>query len=74
MVFDIELLRTELEKYSTILQLDVYHDTNLEIKCKNTTGKAVTYERIETTFILPYFDKIESTFGSGYYKSAFLKK
>ena len=74
MSFDLELLRTELQKYSTIIQLGVYHESNLEIKTKNSTGRAVTYDRIEQDFILPYFNKIESTFGSGYYKSAFAIK
>ncbi len=71
MSFNLELLRQELEKYGTIKQLGIYHDTNLEINVKNTTGRQVTYERIENDFILPYFNKIESRFGGGYYKAAF---
>ena len=74
MSFNIELLRGELEKYGTIKQLGVYHNTNLEINVKNSTGRQTTYERIENDFILPYFNKIESRFGGGYYKSAFLIK
>ena len=74
MSFNIELLREELSKYGTIKQLGIYHDTNLEINVKNSTGRQTTYERIENDFILPYFDKIESRFGGGYYKSAFLIK
>ena len=74
MSFNLELLREELEKYGTIKQLGVYHNTNLEINVKNSTGRQTTYERIENDFILPYFNKIESRFGGGYYKSAFLIK
>ena len=73
-MFDLEVLRNELTKYGSIIQLGVYHDTNLEIKVKNSTGKQATYDRIELEFILPYFDKIESRFGGGFYKSAFTKK
>ncbi len=73
-MFDIEQLRSELTKYGNVIQLGVYHDTNLEIKVKNSTGRQTTYDRIESELILPYFDKIESRFGSGYYKSAFFKK
>lgn len=73
-MFDLEALRAELSKYGTILQLGVYHDSNLEIKVKNSTGRQATYERIELEMILPYFDKIESRFGGGYFKAAFLKK
>ena len=73
-MFDLEALRNELTKYGSILQLGVYHDTNLEIKVKNSTGRQATYDRIELELILPYFDKIESRFGGGYYKAAFLKK
>ena len=74
MSFNLELLREELSKYGTIIDCEVYHETNLEIKVKNLTGRQTTYERIENDFILPYFDKIVSRFGSGYYKSAFLIK
>jgi hypothetical protein len=74
MSFNLELLREELSKYGTIIDCEVYHETNLEIKVKNLTGKQSTYDRIEQDFILPYFDKIISRFGSGYYKSAFLIK
>ena len=73
-MFDLEQLRSELSKYGTVIQLGVYHDSNLEIKVKNSTGRQTTYDRIETELILPYFDKIDSRFVSGYYKSAFLKK
>jgi len=74
MSFNLELLKDEISKYGTIIDCKVYHNTNLEIKVKNITGRQTTYERIENDFILPYFDKIESRFVSGYYKSAFLKK
>lgn len=74
MSFDLEILRAELMKYGTIKQLGVYHNTNLEINVKNSTGRQTTYDRIENDFILPYFDKIESRFGNGYYKSAFFIK
>ena len=70
-MFDLEALETELSKYGTILQLGVYHETNLEIKVKNSTGRQASYDRIETELILPYFDKIESRFGDGFYKAAF---
>ncbi len=74
MSFNLELLRVELEKYGSVIQLGIYHDTNLEINVKNSTGRQTTYERIENDLILPYFDKIESRFGNGYYKSAFFIK
>ena len=74
MSFDLELLRAELTKYGTIIQLGIYHDTNLEINVKNSTGRQTTYTRIENDFILPYYNKIESRFGNGYYKSAFIIK
>ena len=74
MSFNLELLREELERYGTIKQLGVYHNTNLEINVKNSTGRQTTYERIENDFILPYFNKIESRFGGGYYKAAFIIK
>tara|TARA_R110001632_G_scaffold45249_1_gene114965 strand:- start:2293 stop:2520 length:228 start_codon:yes stop_codon:yes gene_type:complete len=74
MPFNLELLREELSRYGTIKQLGVYHGTNLEINVKNSTGRQTTYERIENDLILPYFDKIESRFGNGYYKSAFIIK
>ena len=74
MGFDIELLRTELQKYGQIIQLGVYHESNLEIKTKNSTGRQTTYTRIENELILPYYNKIESTFGGGYYKGAFIIK
>jgi hypothetical protein len=74
MSFNIELLKEELSKYGTIIDCDVYHNSNLEIKVKNSTGRQTTYERIEHDLILPYFNKIESRFGGGYYKSAFLIK
>lgn len=72
MSFNLELLKNELTKYGTILDCNIYNDTNLEIKVKNSTGRAATYERIETNFILPYFNKIDSRFGSGFYKGAFI--
>ncbi len=74
MSFNLYLLKDELMRYGIIIQCGVYHDTNLEIKVKNSTGRQTTYERIETDLILPYFDKIESRFGGGYYKSAFFIK
>lgn len=73
-MFDLEALETELSKYGTVKQCEVYHGTNLEINVKNSTGRLATYDRIETELILPYFDKIESRFGGGYYKAAFIKK
>ena len=72
-MFDLEQLRSELSNYGTVLQLEVYHDTNLEIKVKNSTGRQATYDRIESELILPYFNKIDSRFGGGYYKSCFKK-
>ena len=70
-MFNLEALKQELNKYGTIIDCSIYHDSNLEIKVKNSTGRQTTYERIEQDFILPYFNKIESRFGGGYYKSAF---
>ncbi len=74
MSFNLEELKQELSKYGTIIDCNIYHDSNLEINVKNLTGRQVTYERIEQDFILPYFTKIESRFGNGHYKSAFTKK
>ena len=70
-MFSLEVLKEELSKYGSILQLGIYHNTNLEIKVKNATGRQTTYDRIENDLILPYFNKIESNFGNGYYKGAF---
>ena len=70
-MFNIELLREELSKQGTIIDCSIYNDSNLEIKVKNSTGRQTTYDRIEQDFILPYFSKIESRFGGGYYKAAF---
>jgi len=72
-MFDLELLKAELNKYGTIIDCNLYNEVNLEIKVKNSTGRQTTYDRIETDFILPYFNKIDSRFISGYYKSAFSK-
>ena len=74
MSFNIELLKDELSRYGNILDCKIYHNTNLEIQVKNITGRQTTYTRIENDYILPYFDKIESLFGNGYYKSAFIIK
>jgi len=74
MTFNLELLKEELSKYGTIINCSLYDENNLEIKVKNSTGRQITYDRIEQDFILPYFDKIESRFGNGYYKSAFIIK
>ena len=74
MSFNLEQLENELMRYGSVIDCKVYNNTNLEIKVKNSTGRQTTYERIENDFILPYFEKIESRFGGGYYKSAFLKK
>ena len=73
--FNIELLREELSKYGTIISCSLNNeDNNLEIKCKNSTGRLVTYQRIETDLILPYYPNvIKSDFREGYYKSAFTK-
>jgi len=71
MTFNLEILKEELSKYGTVINCSVYNETNLEIKVKNTTGRQTTYDRIENDLILPYFVKIDSRFGSGYYKSAF---
>ena len=57
MSFNLELLREELSKYCTIIDCEVYHETNLEIKVKNLTGRQATYERIENDFILPIYFK-----------------
>ena len=75
MSFNIELLKEELSKYGTIIECSLNNeDTNLEIKCKNLTGRLVTYQRIETDFILPYYPTVIKTdFREGYYKSAFSK-
>ena len=72
-MFDLEVLKQELSKYGTIIDCTVYNETNLEIKVKNSTGRQITYDRIENDFILPYFNKIDSRFGGGYYKAAFSK-
>jgi len=74
MTFNLEALKQELSKYGSIIDCTLYHNTNLEIKVKNSTGRQITYDRIEQDFILPYFDKIESRFGNGFYKSAFIIK
>jgi hypothetical protein len=74
MSFNLEQLENELMRYGTIIDCGVYHNTNLEIKVKNLTGRLSTYDRIEQDFILPYFTKIISRFGGGYYKAAFLIK
>jgi|TARA_R110000772_G_scaffold261989_1_gene380828 hypothetical protein len=71
MSFNLEVLKEELSKYGTVMDCCVYCETNLEIKIKNSTGRAVTYNRIENDLILPYFVKIDSRFGTGYYKGAF---
>ena len=75
MSFNIELLKQELEKYGTVLSCSTFNDdNNIEIKCKNSTGRQTTYTRIETEFINPYFNvTIKSDFREGYYKSAFSK-
>ena len=75
MSFNLELLREELSKYGTIIVCSLFNEnTNLEIKCKNSTGRLVTYQRIETDFILPYYPVVIKTdFREGYYKSAFSK-
>jgi hypothetical protein len=73
MTFNLEVLKQELSKYGTIIDCTIYNEVNLEIKVKNTTGRQSTYDRIENDFILPYFNKIDSRFGGGYYKSAFIK-
>lgn len=74
MSFNLEQLENELMKYGSIINCQVYDEVNLEIKVKNSTGRETTYDRLEQYFILPYFNKIDSRFGGGYYKSAFLKK
>ena len=71
MSFNLEILKEELSKYGTVINCSVFNETNLEIKVKNLTGRQATYNRIETELILPYFLKIDSRFGSGYYKAAF---
>jgi len=73
MTFNLELLKEELSKYGTIINCSLYDENNLEIKVKNSTGRQTTYNRIENDYILPYFNKIDSRFNSGYYKSAFIK-
>lgn len=75
MSFNIELLKQELGKYGTVLTCSVFNeDHNIEIKCKNSTGRQTTYTRIETELIKPYFPvTIKSDFRQGYYKSAFSK-
>jgi hypothetical protein len=73
-MFDLELLKAELNKYGTIIECCCFeNDTILEIKVKNSTGRQITYDRIETDYILPYFNKVDSRFISGYYKGAFSK-
>ena len=74
MSFDLELLKQELSKYGTIIDCSIYFENTLEIYVKNATGRQTTYDRIETDYILPYYDKVTSRFTSGYYKSGFLKK
>ena len=74
MSFDLELLRDELSRYGSVIDCNIYHETNLEIKVKNSTGRQATYTRIQNDFILPYFNVIDSRFGGGYYKSAFIIK
>ena len=73
-MFNLEVLKQELSKYGTIIDCTIYNEVNLEIKVKNSTGRQTTYDRIETDYILPYFNKIDSRFISGFYKGAFSKK
>jgi len=74
MSFNLELLKEELLKYSTIIDCTIYNDTTLEVYVKNSTGRQTTYDRIELDYILPYFDKTSSRFGNGYYKGGFYIK
>ena len=53
MSFNIEELRTELEKYGTIIDCTVYHTTNLEVRFTNETGTCAIFNNIETTMKLP---------------------
>ena len=72
MSFNIEELRTELEKYGTIIDCTVYHTTNLEVRFTNETGTCAIFNNIETTMILPYFPtKLDHICNSTYYKCAF---
>lgn len=72
MSFNIEELRTELEKYGTIIDCTVYHTTNLEVCFTNNTGSDSIFKNIENTMILPYFpNKLDSVYNSTYYKCAF---
>ncbi len=73
--FNIELLKQELSKYGNVLACSSFNeDNNLEIKCKNSTGRLVTYQRIENDLILPYYPNVIKTdFREGYYKAAFSK-
>lgn len=74
-MFNLDLIKAELSKYSTIEDCSLYNnDLALEIKCKNSTGKQTTYNRIETDYILPYYETVKSFFGNGYYKAAFVKR
>jgi len=74
MSFDLEILKLELEKYSSVIDCSIYHENVLEIYVKNLTGRQSTYDRIETDLILPYYNKVESVFGNGTYKGGFIKK
>jgi hypothetical protein len=47
MSFNIEELRTELEKYGTIIDCTVYHTTNLEVRIDNKTGSDSIFKNIQ---------------------------
>lgn len=74
MSFNIEELKIKLGQYGTVIECSLFEEGSvLEIKVKNQTGKAVTYQNIETTYIKPYFKVVKSYFSEGFYKSAFHK-
>ena len=74
MSFNLDLLKNQLGKYGTITDCKIYHNTDLEIKVENISETHSTFERIENEFILPYFNKIESSVVNTYYKAGFIIK
>jgi hypothetical protein len=73
MSFNIEDLKTELEKYGTDVSVEMYDDGNvLEVHSKNKTGRSATYVRIREQFISPHYpETVVFDFGDARLKCAF---
>lgn len=70
----IDELKAQLNKYGTILQIGLYdEDKCLEIKCKNSTGRSITYQNIVNNFITPFFPHANYKFQEGHFKGTFCK-